>query len=572
MKSLSPAVTIARGEMAEAFIQKHESVKKIDGMLGWLLIGSLVLQAVYKYGMSVWDFHNGLTAFAVMRVSNDACSLVVALLCFIFWYSLTHYDCRMRWLMTVRTRFTPNGFMRGGFLPIPTAASVGLLLFVTSTFITETVVPGTLVQQSTAGKLLMNCRANGFEEPDYFNVWFSRLHRTSPMPQVSLFTSNVEDTNELEGWCFNAVNDFSKDDVIDATTGKDKVILNLAHPTGDKDGRLCMYQCVTWKVFNLQTILTSTGAIAVGATIVVVMTEWVSTLLGKPVVSKSTSPEDLVKVMGGLRRDSLARRLTKPIQASIFCSAMPIVAVYALLKWCLVTKLDSDGYYTVDYYTMFAILFSVSLVTLLRCWHPFQCRPQLFTKDIWAEGTDNFVIPQRWLDRWNKNYPGKSPEKPEFKKVKDVDGDRGDLVLVKVDLYQWMQLRAQERAELLVNYCRRPSEGDQGRGSLVVSIAAVEVKVLHPTDKTEKIHYLAAGQHLEIVKWKNEEEIIVNADIAGRKEKVLVQRNELLEKSDEWDKALATLGSFGLLKKHVDMCQSSRLEAGGKPLLAPHQI
>lgn len=399
------------------------------------------------------------------------------------------------------------------------------------------------------------------------------------MPRLSSVDTDSTDyhhpdtnVNALKGWCFNAHTEFSQDDVIDATTGKDKVIPNLVHPTGDTEGRLCMYQCVTWKTFNLQTIVTSTGSIAVGATIVVVMTEWVSTMLGKPLIEQSTSPKDLQKLVQSLRPDGIARRFTKPIQASMFCSAIPVVAVYALLKWYLVTKLDSDGFYTVDYYTTFVILFSVSLVTLLRTWHPFQCRPQLFTKKIWSQGSDHFVISALWFENWNREYPGS--KSGEFKKMKDV-GD--DLVLVKVDLYQWMQLRAKERIEVLINYCRRPSPGDQEKGSEVVPIAAVAVKLLHDTEKTEKTHMLAVGQTLTIKKWKNDEEIFVMAEINGKMEEVVVPRNEVLEKSQEWTDVLSELEKdlmdrYGETGNWATSTSEVALESGGKPLLNANQI
>merc|ERR1712032_1336102 len=431
-----------------------------------------------------------------------------------------------------------------------------------------TVVEGSLLQKDTAGAFLawlplMRCRANGIEDADYYTAWFSRLDRTQPESTASMeaevvgeVSSDVEDSESVPGTCFGAYEDFEQTAVM--KDGADiKTIKNLVHPTKDTAGRKCMYQCVTWDSFNLQDVLLNTGTIAVGASAVVVLTEWVSTRLGIEVVTESTSPDTLVKLVERMSPDRTMRKLTRPFRMSMFMSAFFVVAIYAIVKWVLVGKLTTDGWYTVDYYTWSLILFCVTLVTSLRCWHPFQCRPQIFTKKIWSEGVDKFVVATSKLEEWNKKYPGMGSKKPEFKKVKDI----GDLSLAKIDLYQWMQLTGHERTELLINYCRRPTEGDQGPKSIVMPLAPVEVKLKHKSAaekvSLEKGVHLEKGDKLEVKKWKSEDLIVVEATIDGKKEIVIVDKDAVIEDSDKWTEAVKKLEGYtsqpsleeGLLEK-----------------------
>jgi len=305
-----------------------------------------------------------------------------------------------------------------------------------------------------------------------------------------------------------------------------------------------MYLCVTWKQFNLVGILTSVGTIAVGAAAVVTLTEYVSTSFGITVVTEATSPDDLVKLTDRISPDRPMRKLTKPFRSSMLVSSLFIVGTYAVLKFFLAAKLNTDGYYTVDYYTTFLITFCVVLVTYLRCWHPFQCRPQVFTKDLWGQGVDTFTVPAAKLEEWNHAYPGADPKKPEFKKSMDF----GELALVKIDLYQWMQLTGRERTEMLINYCRRPTQGDQGEGSFVMPAAPVKVEVKnHENEKGHVTKILPKGHKLKVVKWKSEDFVEVEAEIDGKPENVVLNNDTLFEDSQEWDDAIKKID--GVMQK-----------------------
>jgi len=176
------------------------------------------------------------------------------------------------------------------------------------------------------------------------------------------------------------------------------------------------------------------------------------------------------------------------------------------------------------------------MVTLMRLWHLFECRPQLFTQKLWHEGVDTFIVQKKSLETWTEVFGN-----GEIKKIKDV-GD--NLALVNIDLYQWMHLRGVERAELLINYCRRPDKDSKPGNAKLVTIADTTVKIQHEVDlgegmvKCEKIVPLKAGAELTLVKWKTEELVVVNAVIGGKPEDVAINKQELLEKADAWDSEL----------------------------------
>jgi len=115
------------------------------------------------------------------------------------------------------------------------------------------------------------------------------------------------------------------------------------------------------------------------------------------------------------------------------------------------------------------------------------------------------------------------------------------LVLVDIDLYQWMHIRGKERAELLINYCRRPGK-DNKESSKLVTLAPIKVKITHEVDMggqgmvtCEKMERLAAGVEVSVVSWKDENTVIVKAQIKGKLEQAEINKQELLEKDDAWD-------------------------------------
>merc|ERR1719188_2623924 len=105
--------------------------------------------------------------------------------------------------------------------------------------------------------------------------------------------------------------------------------------------------------------------------------------------------------------------------------------------------------------------------------------------------------------------------------------------MVKVDLYQWMQLTSHERTLLLLNYCRHPVQGDQGEGCIVQPMAASKVEV--KSQEGEKGHItkmLPKHQKLKVVKWQSADLVEVEAEIDGKPEKVALNNTTLVVVSE----------------------------------------
>jgi len=533
---------IQRGHLKDSLVSRFPAVAFVDKTLAWSLMGAMVLVEVITFSTSLWAFITGPTALGLMSVSASVSMLTMGFLALLLWHAFCYYDPRVRKVMTTTTRFTPNGFMRIGFLPIPAAASVGILLFVTSTFVSAGIQPGSMLTVTGGGVFLpwlgsMSCKASSIEDADYLDSWTARFDRSVPFGtdrrSFKSFFSPRGDTNRaMPGACFNAPFEFFQSDVIDPVTGKDRDIGNLVTPEGDTEGRLCMYQCVSWKTINLQTLLVNSGSISVGAGIVVVFTEHFCRMFGLPTVTEDTSAEALQGQLMKIDVGSMSRKVMQPFQASMLFCALPILLLGAFMKYIFVTKVDADGFNTVDYYVTYCLLYSVAMVVHMRLWHLYQCSPQVFTKKIWHEGVDTFIIPRQCLEKWNATFG-----KGEFKRIRNV-GDH--LVLMSIDLYQWMHLRGDERAQLLINYCRRPSK-DGSNSVKMHTLAPSKVKVTHTVDlgqgtvTCEKIIPVAGGLELELVDWKDEDTMLVNVNIDGKMEKVEISKLEVLEKAPQWE-------------------------------------
>jgi len=569
------AVTVVRGELKDSFVQSHPCLRGLDKVLGWTIMLGLLGGEFMGVVCAISGFVSKPYALSLYTIAACFSEFNITLLTFMLWHTFCYYDPRMRKIMTTKTRVTPDGFMRIGILPIPAAASVGILMWVTAVLVSPSIVGGAFLQPSTAGGLLawmptMTCRAASVERADYLTAWDARIERSAPSSEktwlMSFFGATSSDKT-YEGSCFNAPYQFTQSDVMDST-GKDLPgITNLANPEGDTEGRLCMYQCVQWQSINLQTLLTSSGVITVGAGIVVVFTEYFSGKLGLPTITENTSPQELENLITRISPESWSRRLMKPFQASMVACAFPILAVWAFLKFFLVAKIDADGFGTVDYYVVYCLLYSVSIVTLMRMWHFFEARPQLYTKNLWHQGVEDFIITHKRLEEWIRLYG-----KGEFVHIKEV-GEY--LCVVNVDLYQWMHLRAAERTELLVNYCQRPGQGGTEIGSKLKVVAPCKVTLTHEVDlgggqgtcHCEKIMVLRPEQELTVVGWKDALTVKVSVFIAGQMETVKIDKHECLEKHPDWDKEI-----FDTLPDSIDDPGSCETGESGSPVAKRTQV
>lgn len=543
----------------------------LDKGLALLGMGGIVLVQIGLLLKGIFDSHT-FNGFMMVKVANDCCGIVIAVLLFCFWHSMCFRDPRMRKLLKRKIPpLAPQGVLPGGFLPIPAAASVSLLLWITGSFVVEeSNVPGSFLPMASMWIIPdKTCRANAVEDKDYYTTWFSRLVRGAPVANFLSRDVMVEQGGRKmpHGTCYtgqadqNALMplDFGKDKVLHAVTdapynetctwketqfvtcyfrdcaatkyngntpNTPDCVSNLANPAGE-DGRVCLYQCVHWAVWSLRSLLESIGALAAGAGIVVWLTGVASAKVGAPFITDQTSAAEMTKLIEKTNPDNCIPRAMSHISNSYCFAAFPIVVVYFVLKVFLVTRVDSDGFYTVDYYVTFAMLFATFMVMLMRCWHPWAGARQLFTANVWAYGVDQFVVTEDVLKEIKEDGDG-------FFDTADVVQDLGGgLKLMNVDLYQWIHLKRQHRLELLMNYARRPDPEGCAEGIDIMSLTDLNAKceAIESGRYIYKAIKIKRGDHVKIVRWKDDATAVATT---GSGDEVEVTALMFVETSVEW--------------------------------------
>jgi hypothetical protein len=254
------------------------------------------------------------------------------------------------------------------------------------------------------------------------------------------------------------------------------------------------------------------------------MADSISKKFGWALVTADTNAPQLAKA---IKRSSPTSMWTKPwhlVRNSFVLALVPLIAAFAFLEQWLVTKIDSDGFYSVDYYVSFVLLYSLSCVMLLRFWHPFECYPIIYTKGIWTRGVDEFVCYKK--DHYEKKGFARSDNIDGFFKVRDVSEK---LELLEINLYQWLHLPFHERCLLLVDYARRPSAPVYNEKGLVTGnepgeqlevLADLEVKVFVLRDiagllcRVQKLINVKAGQVVKIVRWTSEDPCVAVVEVS----------------------------------------------------------
>lgn len=492
---------------------------------------------------------NGSMAFSVMKVSNDICGFMIACLLVTFWYMLCFtpfmhtYEAKdldppaykphglffntwikpdkVQKVMKSKTRVSENGCMPGGFIPRLGAFSVGVLLFVSSVFVEEKVVRGSALASKTGWVLPLGqrCRAQNKIDQDYdWKFLNDRLNRRLPSSSDAWSWSEHNATNKNNcflGTDYNKIpvsfsyNDILKKDANGAIM-PDKVVDNLARPPGQQT-MLCFYQCALWKRWNFEAFITNAGKIVAGAGVVVVMTEFFSSRIGWEKVTEATTPLNLEWTHSCVHRFSDVWHCTgvwpgaigkKRRGRSRFGAACVLIMLYVWLKFYLIAKIDTDGFWTVDYYTNFAALLCLFCSVLLRWISLYEGSPCVFTENLWKNGKDDFLI----LTDLDKFY-GEETETEEKQFLKHAIGDfpvvdelsgNTELKYVSIDLYQWIHMPRRIRTDYLILYARRPSP-DKAFKTLVFPL------VQH-TDKHQKSRLMKMKQDVLVDSSSNEEE------------------------------------------------------------------
>lgn len=378
-----------------------------------------------------------------------------------------------------------QGLQPGGFAPRFTALSMGFLLFIGGTIVkTDTMAKG---EDITLHKMMGydGCRAMASDVATPF--WFSRFWRSPPVgclgvqPQyafLSYFTSgktfivldgenNVKAT-ELLGDVKAQIGDAewavliwnNKSVTIDCVDSRcphtvrydSEKDLNLKNPWqlggnnaliaapnilyGKADtNHTCKYQCTKFNSLSLKSMVTLSGTIFTGALFLTKTTEWVSAMLGYGLVTESTSPGEvtrlLTQVQYGRSSDNWQGRVSWLLRRYMrrTACALQLFAVL-LVSYRLAPVIAIDGMYTPDYYTALIFVFSALCSVLQRYWNPYWCHPIICTKKMWSggDGKDHFFDP----------LTGKQT----------------------LDLFQWLHLHPERRSTLLFWYARKVSDDD----------------------------------------------------------------------------------------------------------------
>lgn len=429
-------------------------------VLSWgvLALSENVVRLVGILGNS----NDALTAFDLAKLGNDTISVVLSLLVCLLWSTMCFKFVPIRVLWSWQPRFLKQSMMPGGFIPRPAAVSLGLLMFVTTVFISEREVRGgqlfTKLHDGSYQSHIAHgewCRADVREETHYQDDWFSRLDRLAPvgcyfgpcpehspdpgcrevgLSSLPLVFETPLNASHKPFPNFN--NPFlrtshitvsiyhSLQGLLPAVFGREHLDESL---TIDTD-HTCIYQCVKWKVYGFNTLVTKVGTIGAGNAIVTKMTETVTGFLGKK-VTPDTTVEGLRKLLWSTQPNK-DERLYKFFHKSAFVPAFIFGGLRLFLAF-FVYKIDDHGFFTVDYYVSQVLLFAISTSIICRKWNIFRWEKYIYSDKMWTEGSEDFVIPD------------------------GVDGDVLGSKPKSVDLFVWFHMSFEERAYLLIMYARR---------------------------------------------------------------------------------------------------------------------
>lgn len=417
---------------------QHKYCPEVDSVLAWLLMGVYLFQSFYKIFKDFQTASFGAYGFTI-SIFNYV-GLIVHLLIFLLWLTFCFNLRSMHALWSVKTWMSP-ALMPGGFAPRFGAFVLGLVLFVNSAVISESLVPGYLIQWGYVWRPTPLCRATFVTLHDKKNAFSKRFTRVaatgcfSPGKHEeglwwleSLRTPEVRAIGHPFGrdaWNKTIPHNLIKPDP--------KAIANTWYGKLHLNDIYCNYQCVSWAEVAFNDLVAELGLIFAGAAVVVGLVDSVTAAVGWSMVTEDSS----IKTLKHLRDISsrygwapcgltgLAKMCCSIFHKSRLFCALQLIGVDWCARWCAKT-LDVDGYYTVDYYVTMVLFQSLFLATMLRLWNPFTVAPVVYTKLMWTQGNDTFL---------------------------DLTVDPP--VLKTIDLFEWLHLTTMQRMHYVSIYARR---------------------------------------------------------------------------------------------------------------------
>lgn len=426
-----------------------------------------------------------IPALDIARCANDVAGGTVYILMALLWHTLCYQNDQVHNFWKSSRKWVPS-IMAGGFIPRPAAASMCLLLFVSANIIAQKIVPGpgsNLNKHGWDGPLDIydGCRADSLEVDTYGGFgpvpksWFQRLWRGKPFGCYKVKEQNIFGLSFGAGAWAEAFYDLDTP-YIDGSDTVREIPVNLEHPNADSMWKplnnstaICAYQCAKYSAVSFSGLISSVGGIFCGAAVVVTVSDWFSTKVGWTLIEKMTEPAVLLRAVRGielpkdekdlgLSEDEVVKNGEKHMDggkhpgSKTFC-ALQLMAIMGLSS-LLAPRLTIDGYFTVDYYTTFTLLFSLLCTTVLRLWNPYTGRAIIYTKNLWLHGRDTFLVYQPPED----HKPKESAQQDDKTDIEQAKEKAGKWVTREYDLYQWINLTNTTRARLLLAYCRTLSD------------------------------------------------------------------------------------------------------------------
>jgi len=377
-------------------------------------------------------------------------------------------------------------------MPRLAAFSLGLLMFTTSTLVSEGRVEGKKLLSKFEAQDWDLCRATDMDPDQADAMWFSRLLRRPPSVtehQNAFDCFNIEThgflgwgPNELKGTLFarmlkatphpfnkSALQTFLADQNASGISEKDALSHGVEKPSNNKVGALshsfgfpmddivpwleyfsggalqdanfteygfhCMYQCTKWKSVGLMAVIKNVGTIVAGSAVVVKTSDSISKnfggrffsflpgggfMLGLPLVNQDTDSKMIQAIIESTRTPPGKGR--SKIWAAMVC-------IFAATPLRFASKLNVDGYFTVDYYVTAVFCSSLIMACVVRQFQPYKVMRIAYTEEMWANGKDTFL----------------DMETHEFKEL---------------DMYEWIHLTQIARANHLLGYARKVSPKD----------------------------------------------------------------------------------------------------------------
>jgi len=426
----------------------RKSIKIVDEFGAMFLMGPSLLWTTANVLVGFWGLLSGdLTAMTLAKFANTIIEWTIVLGAWLMWYTMCYWCPIAHWFWKLKIWPLPS-LMPGGFMPRLAAFSLGILMFVTSTLVSEGRVKGSDLQDKFHTDKWEYCRATDLEADDVTGMWFSRFLRRPPAVSEGYRCFGAEFFH-FHGYNTGviSVHQFNSTDFLNGTTPYPNATIPyfggtpMTHSAAFPMDKLaswglvsqrnlpqysfhCMYQCVKWKTVGLMSLIKNVGSIVAGSAVVVKTSDTISKsfggrclgscYLGLPLITQDTSAEVMEKVM------STALHLPGKGRSKLSAAFVCILAMSPLR---FASKLDVDGYYTVDYYVTAVFLSSLVVALVVRQWNPYKVSRIAYTDKMWSNGEDQFI---------------------DFKKH----------TLRTIDLYEWIHLTQESRADHLLGYAR----------------------------------------------------------------------------------------------------------------------